>query len=162
MGVWGCRGEAGAGGHVGLSWPCQLTLTPPPAPRSPAPSSAPQGIRVTHSEFGYADGRAGSRASEAFSTHGAAGAGADCQGHGTHVAASVGGLTFGVAKDVTLFAVRILDCAGDGTSSDVIQAIDWLQANAARPAVVTMSRGGARGRGWRRGRGRGAGGGEVD
>ena len=69
-------------------------------------------------------------------------AGEDCEGHGTHVAGTVGGLTYGVAKNVTLHAVRILDCSGDGTVSDVIAALDWLVRNARYPAVATMSLGG--------------------
>ena len=65
--------------------------------------------------------------------------GADCNGHGTHVAATVGGQIYGVAKNVTLHALRVLDCAGSGSWSDVIAAIDHVTANAARPAVVNMS-----------------------
>lgn len=58
------------------------------------------------------------------------------------MAAAVGGLTFGVAKDAQLRAVRILDCDGSGAVSDVLLALDWLKRNAERPAVVTMSLGG--------------------
>jgi subtilisin family serine protease/regulation of enolase protein 1 (concanavalin A-like superfamily) len=65
--------------------------------------------------------------------------GADCHGHGTHVAATVGGASSGVAKNVTLRAVRVLGCDGSGAWSDVIAAIDYVTANAARPAVVNMS-----------------------
>ena len=49
----------------------------------------------------------------------------DCNGHGTHVAGTVGGTTYGVAKGVTLVAVRVLDCAGSGTAG-VIAGIDWV------------------------------------
>lgn len=62
------------------------------------------------------------------------------------MAGSVGGLTYGVAKGVSLHAMRILNCAGDGTVSDVIAALDWLVRNAQRPAVATMSLGGEAGR----------------
>ena len=62
-------------------------------------------------------------------------------GHGTHVAGILGGSTHGVAKQVSLVAVRVLDCKGDGTFSDVVEALDWVAANAERPAVVNMSLG---------------------
>ena len=68
--------------------------------------------------------------------------GADCNGHGTHVAATVGGQTYGVAKNVTLRALRVLRCDGSGSWSDVIAAIDYVTSSAARPAVVNMSLGG--------------------
>jgi len=66
----------------------------------------------------------------------------DCNGHGTHVAGTVGGTTYGVAKGVTLVPVRVLDCAGSGTWSGVIAGIDWVAANAVKPAVANMSLGG--------------------
>ena len=68
----------------------------------------------------------------------------DCHGHGTHVAGTVGGTTYGVAKGVSLVAVRVLDCAGSGTWSGVIAGIDWVTgAHAAgAPAVANMSLGG--------------------
>ena len=69
--------------------------------------------------------------------------GTDCNGHGTHVAATVGGQTHGVAKNVTLHALRVLDCDGIGSWSDVIAAIDYVTSNVAPPAVVNMSLGGA-------------------
>jgi subtilisin family serine protease len=68
----------------------------------------------------------------------------DCNGHGTHVSGTIGGTAFGVAKGVTLVAVRVLDCAGGGTTSGVIAGIDWVTANhqAGQPAVANMSLGG--------------------
>jgi len=66
----------------------------------------------------------------------------DCNGHGTHVAGTVGGTTYGVAKGVTIIPVRVLDCAGSGTWSGVIAGIDWVAANAVTPAVANMSLGG--------------------
>src|ERR1043166_9742782 len=66
----------------------------------------------------------------------------DCQGHGTHVAGTVGGSTVGVAKNVTLVAVRVLDCSGSGFWSQVIAGIDWVTAQRVRPAVANMSLGG--------------------
>ena len=66
----------------------------------------------------------------------------DCVGHGTHVAGTVGGTTFGVAKQVTLVPVRVLACGGSGSTSGVIAGLDWVTANAPLPAVANMSLGG--------------------
>jgi subtilisin family serine protease len=68
----------------------------------------------------------------------------DCNGHGTHVAGTVGGTRSGVAKGVRLVGVRVLDCAGSGTNAGVIAGIDWVTANhaAGAPAVANMSLGG--------------------
>jgi subtilisin family serine protease len=68
----------------------------------------------------------------------------DCHGHGTHVAGTVGGKTWGMAKEVTLVPVRVLDCNGSGSFSGVIAGIDWMVANAVKPAVANMSLGGSR------------------
>lgn len=68
--------------------------------------------------------------------------GVDCgDGHGSHVAGTVGGTTWGVAKKVTLNALRVLDCTGSGTSSGVIAAMNWVRTNGVKPAVVNMSLG---------------------
>lgn len=67
----------------------------------------------------------------------------DCNGHGTHVAGTVGGATWGIAKSVSLVPVRVLGCDGTGTMSGVIAGIDWIAANAVRPAVVNLSLGGS-------------------
>jgi subtilisin family serine protease len=91
------------------------------------------GIRTTHVDFG-------GRAQQGFDAFG--GTSEDCNGHGTHVAGSVGGNAYGVAKGVTLIAVRVLDCNGSGTNSGVIAGMDWVVANAIKPAVVNMSLGG--------------------
>lgn len=68
----------------------------------------------------------------------------DCNGHGTHVAGTVGGTTYGVAKGVTIVPVRVLDCRGSGTNSGVIAGVDWVtsQHAAGQPAVANMSLGG--------------------
>jgi subtilisin family serine protease len=67
----------------------------------------------------------------------------DCNGHGTHVAGTVGGSAHGVAKGVRLVAVRVLDCAGSGTNAGVIAGIDWVTADhGTGPAVANMSLGG--------------------
>ncbi|MDQ3932274.1 MAG: S8 family peptidase, partial [Actinomycetota bacterium] len=65
-------------------------------------------------------------------------------GHGTHVAGTTGGATYGVAKSVTLIAVRVLNCLGSGPTSGVIAGVDWVTANhpAGAPAVANMSLGG--------------------
>jgi subtilisin family serine protease len=66
----------------------------------------------------------------------------DCHGHGTHVGGTVGGTTHGVAKEVNLVAVRVLDCNGSGTTAQVVAGIDWVTANAVKPATANMSLGG--------------------
>jgi len=94
------------------------------------------GIRFGHSEFGL-------RAVSGFDAVDG-GAADDCNGHGTHVAGTVGGTTYGVAKGVTLVPVRVLNCSGSGTTSGVIAGIDWVTGvhAAASPAVANMSLGG--------------------
>jgi subtilisin family serine protease len=62
-----------------------------------------------------------------------------CDGHGTHVSATVGGTTYGVAKGVQLVPVRVLDCNGSGSTSGIIAGLDWIVANARRPAVANMN-----------------------
>ena len=68
----------------------------------------------------------------------------DCDGHGTHVAGTIGGSTYGMAKAVTLVPVRVLDCTGSGFDSTVIAGLDWIAAHHATgaPAVVNMRLGG--------------------
>ncbi|MFC3879450.1 S8 family peptidase [Algoriphagus namhaensis] len=93
------------------------------------------GIRSDHIEFG-------GRAQNGFDAFG--GNSEDCNGHGTHVAGTVGGSEYGVAKNVSLVAVRVLDCGGSGTFSGVIAGMDWVAANATGPSVANMSLGGGR------------------
>jgi subtilisin family serine protease len=64
---------------------------------------------------------------------------ADCQGHGTHVAGTAVGTTYGVAKKASVVAVRVLNCQGSGTNDDLIAGINWVRANAQKPAVVNYS-----------------------
>ncbi|MEU2664146.1 S8 family serine peptidase [Micromonospora sp. NPDC007220] len=92
------------------------------------------GIRFSHSDFG---GRA-------VSGYDAVDGGSadDCNGHGTHVAGTVGGSAYGVAKGVQLVGVRVLNCQGSGTNAGVIGGVDWVTANAVKPAVANMSLGG--------------------
>ena len=66
----------------------------------------------------------------------------DCNGHGTHVAGTTGGTTYGVAKQVTIHPVRVLSCSGSGSNSGVIAGVDWVAANHVKPAVANMSLGG--------------------
>jgi len=66
----------------------------------------------------------------------------DCHGHGTHVAGTVGGTKYGVAKNVKIVAVRVLNCAGSGSTSGVIAGVDWVANSTNRPAVANMSLGG--------------------
>ena len=69
--------------------------------------------------------------------------GTDCNGHGTHVSGTLGGTTYGVAKNVSLVEVRVLDCTGNGSDSQVIAGVNWVTANATHPAVANMSLGGS-------------------
>ncbi|KAB1905485.1 S8 family peptidase [Micromonospora tulbaghiae] len=91
------------------------------------------GIRTTHSDFG---GRAtwGTNTVDTNNT--------DCNGHGTHVAGTVGGTKYGVAKSVRLVAVKVLNCSGSGTTAGVISGVNWVTSNAVKPAVANMSLGG--------------------
>ena len=93
------------------------------------------GIATSHRDFG-------GRAANVKDTVGDGRNGQDCNGHGTHVAGTVGGTTYGVAKKVLLRGVRVLDCQGSGTYSQVIAGIDWVIGHATKPAVANMSLGG--------------------
>ena len=95
------------------------------------------GIRKSHNEFG-------GRAIDGTDRIDGSLPADDCNGHGTHVAGTVGGTTYGVAKQVTLVAVRVLDCGGSGSYSQVIAGVDWVTADhqAGQPAVANMSLGG--------------------
>jgi subtilisin family serine protease len=96
------------------------------------------GIRRTHTQFG-------GRAIVGYDAVTSGGSANDCNGHGTHVAGTVGGSTYGVAKGVTLVAVRVLNCSGSGSTSGVIAGINWVTGNhaAGQPAVANMSLGGS-------------------
>jgi subtilisin family serine protease len=95
------------------------------------------GIDYAHSEFG-------GRAVFGYDAVGDGRRGQDCQGHGTHVAGTVGGRMYGVATKASLVSVRVLDCEGGGTVSGVIAGMDWVAANAEQPAVLNASLGGDR------------------
>lgn len=94
------------------------------------------GIRADHTEFA-------GRLLAGIDTVGDGNGTNDCNGHGTHVAGTVGGTTWGVAKGVSLVPVRVLDCAGSGSWSQVIAGIDWAANSTKRPAVANMSLGGS-------------------
>jgi subtilisin family serine protease len=94
------------------------------------------GIRRTHTQFG-------GRAFSAFTAINDGRGTTDCNGHGTHVAGTVGGSTYGVAKSARLYAVRVLSCGGSGSMSGVIAGVDWVRAYHVKPAVANMSLGGS-------------------
>lgn len=94
------------------------------------------GIALDHTDFG-------GRAVSGFDAVDG-GSADDCNGHGTHVAGTTGGTRYGVAKDVSLVAVKVLDCAGSGATSGVLAGVDWVAGDhqAGQPAVANMSLGG--------------------
>ncbi|HEY0601603.1 MAG TPA: S8 family peptidase [Herpetosiphonaceae bacterium] len=91
------------------------------------------GIEASHWDFG-------GRAANVYDVFG--GNGTDCHGHGTHVAGTVGGAMYGVAKSVQLRGLRVFDCSGYGTWSGAIAAVDWVRLYGQRPAVANLSLGG--------------------
>ncbi|MFJ3516631.1 MULTISPECIES: S8 family peptidase [unclassified Streptomyces] len=95
------------------------------------------GIDFRHTEFG-------GRARAGFDAIGDGRNGADCNGHGTHVAGTVGGETFGVAHKVSLVSVRVLGCDGRGPWSGIIAGLEWVADHAQQPAVLNASLGGDR------------------
>ncbi|MFH7597340.1 S8 family peptidase [Streptomyces racemochromogenes] len=100
------------------------------------------GINTLHQEFG-------GRARTGFNALWMEGSD-DCNGHGTHVAGTVGGTTYGVAKGVSLVGVKVADCRGDARLSHILRGLDWMVKDATRgglplrPAVANMSLGGSR------------------
>jgi subtilisin family serine protease len=95
------------------------------------------GILYNHTDFG-------GRAVRGFDAITSGGGAVDCNGHGTHVAGTIGGKQHGVAKGVRLVGVRVLNCDGDGTTASVIAGVDWVTRHhrAGTPAVANMSLGG--------------------
>ncbi len=90
------------------------------------------GIRGTHSEFG-------GRVVYGFDAIGDGQNGNDCYGHGTHVAGTIGGAEYGVAKNATLHSVRVLNCSGGGGVLGLLNAVEWITANRQDPAVANVS-----------------------
>ena len=93
------------------------------------------GLRITHTEFG-------GRASYGYDYIDNDAIADDCNGHGTHVAGTIGGATYGVAKGALLIGVRVLNCSGSGTWAQIISGINWVTGHAIKPAVASMSLGG--------------------
>lgn len=93
------------------------------------------GIRASHTQFG---GRVLAGATAISDGRGTG----DCNGHGTHVAGTIGASTWGVAKNVRLVPVRVFGCTGGSSNSLIAAGIDWIRANAVKPAVANMSLGG--------------------
>jgi subtilisin family serine protease len=111
------------------------------------------GIRMDHSEFALANGQSRARGGYDFVDHDADAG--DCPSnyaddldtgafsHGTHVAATIAGKTYGIAKQASVVSVRVLDCEGSGTASDVVAALDWVVGqHPSGPSVVNFSLGG--------------------
>ncbi|MBY8877554.1 S8 family peptidase [Actinacidiphila acidipaludis] len=94
------------------------------------------GIDFGHSEFG-------GRAVPGYDAIGDGRNGQDCEGHGTHVAGTIGGKTYGVARQAKLVSVRVLDCQGQGTLAGIIAGMDWVAQHAQQPAVANASLGGS-------------------
>ncbi|ONI80610.1 peptidase S8 [Saccharothrix sp. ALI-22-I] len=93
------------------------------------------GLRVSHSTFG-------GRARNGYDAVQNDSVAQDGNGHGTHVAGTIAGSQYGVAKGATVYGVRVLNDAGSGTTADVIEGIDWVTNNHVKPAVANMSLGG--------------------
>ena len=92
------------------------------------------GVKITHKQFG-------GRATYGWDFYDGDRYADDCHGHGTHVAGTIGGSTYGAAKRVKLVAVRVLNCSGAGYLSDVIDGVNWVTDHAIKPAVANMSLG---------------------
>lgn len=93
------------------------------------------GIRTSHVEFG-------GRAVMSYNAIKDRNGDGDCHGHGTHVAGTLAGSTFGVAKNAMIHGVRVMNCQGSGTTSDIVAGIDWVTRHHVKPAVANMSLGG--------------------
>ena len=100
------------------------------------------GVMASHTEFGSRVVAGANFANDRASLSNTS----DCNGHGTHVAGTLGGHSYGVAKNVTIVPVRVLDCAGAGTTSSVIAGLKWIEQNhnSRQKAVVNLSLGGGR------------------
>ncbi|HEV2148257.1 MAG TPA: S8 family peptidase [Longimicrobiaceae bacterium] len=97
------------------------------------------GVRATHSEFRNSDGT--TRASNVYNGTGD-GQNTDCNGHGSHVAGTVGGKTYGVAKAARIRGVKVFSCTGGSSNSIIIAGMDWVTKNHLKPAIANLSLGG--------------------
>lgn len=93
------------------------------------------GLRASHHEFAGRVGAGFPAINDGFGTD-------DCHGHGTHVAGTIGGITWGVAKGVAIHPVRVLDCNNEGSWAGIIAGLDWVRTNHVKPSVANMSLGG--------------------
>ncbi|HET9655247.1 MAG TPA: S8 family serine peptidase [Kineosporiaceae bacterium] len=143
--------QAGTATLLGPTWgldridqrllPLDNSYTPPADGTGVTVYVLDTGIRSTHralvgrvaTGINYAPHRSGGPVDPADTS--------DCAGHGTHVAGTIGGTTVGVARNVTLVPVRVLDCDGVGSMSGVISGVDWVTAHHVHPAVANMSLG---------------------
>lgn len=90
------------------------------------------GVRITHTQFQ-------GRASYGYDFVDNDAVADDCLGHGTHVAGTVAGVNTGVARYANIIAVRVLDCAGDGSQTEVVNGLNWVRTHHVKPAVVNIS-----------------------
>ncbi len=90
------------------------------------------GVRSTHVEFAGRMAPGFDAVGDGFGTE-------DCHGHGTHVAGTLGGTNYGVAKNVTIHPVRVIACEGEGTEEMLLDGLDWITANHVKPAVANLS-----------------------
>ncbi|WP_323959486.1 S8 family serine peptidase [Arthrobacter sp. JZ12] len=117
--------------------PLSTTYTPPSAGSGVNVYVVDTGVLASHTDFG-------GRVAVGFSTIADGRGSSDCNGHGTHVAGTVAGAKYGIAKSATVVPVRVMACDGGGFTSDVIAGLDWVAAHhaAGTPAVVNLSLGG--------------------
>ncbi|WP_432073240.1 S8 family peptidase [Streptomyces wuyuanensis] len=100
-------------------------------------------VYVVDTGIDYEHGEFGGRAVFGFDAIGDGRRGQDCEGHGTHVAGTAAGATYGVAPEARLVSVRVLNCEGEGAWSRIIAGLDWVAKNAQQPAVLNASLGGS-------------------